>query len=95
VERLDELRGPIGGMVDLDPRLHWSGRTRFDLDNPRRLGSFYETVIREATSEADLVRWLDGPTLVRLWPSLVIPPRVRMVWQTRFPELVAERRTAA
>jgi hypothetical protein len=55
----------------------------------------YETVLREATSPDDLARWLDGPTLVRLWPELVLPPQVRQLWETRFPQLAASRWSAA
>jgi len=86
-ERLDDLHGPTGGVVELDPHLDWSGRTRFDLDNPRRLASLYETVLREATSPADLHRWLDQDTLIRLWPTLVLPVQLRRRWQERFPQL--------
>jgi hypothetical protein len=53
-ERLDELNGPITGQVVLNRRLDWSGRARYDLDNPRRLASMYETVLREATTTEDL-----------------------------------------
>jgi len=87
IGRLDELRGPTGGVVTLDRRLHWSGVASFDLDNPRRLASLYETVLREASHPNDLVRWLDGPTLIRLWSNLVLPPQTRSVWETRFKEL--------
>ncbi|WP_261567547.1 hypothetical protein [Frankia gtarii] len=47
----------------------------------------YETVLREASRTADLNRRLDGLTLVRLWPDLVLAPQVRSRWETRFPEL--------
>lgn len=79
----------------LNRRLDWSGRAGYDLANPRRLASMYVTVLREATSPDDLARWLDGPTLVRLWPELVLPPQVRRPWEARFPEVVAGRRSAA
>lgn len=92
VESLDDLRGPTGGVVRLDRRLHWSGTASFDLGNPRRLAALYETVLREASRADDLVLWLDGPTLVRLWPALVLPPQVRLLWESRFKVL---RRTAA
>jgi hypothetical protein len=91
----DELHGPTGGTVVLDRRLDWSGRALFDLANPRRLASMYETVLREATSPEDLARWLDGSTLVRLWPELVLPPQVRQLWEARFPQLTAGRWSAA
>jgi hypothetical protein len=89
------LHGPVTGEVQLDRRLNWSGRAAYDLDNPRRLASMYETVLREATAAGQLEAWLDGPTLVRLWPDLVLPPQVRRLWEERFPQLVLERRSAA
>lgn len=92
VEDLEDLRGPTSGVVNLDRRLHWSGTASFDLDSPRGLASLYETVLREASHPEDLARWLDGPTLIRLWPALVVPPRTRKLWETRFRQL---RRTAA
>jgi hypothetical protein len=92
---LADLHGPTSGTVMLDRRLDWSGRSRYDLTNPRRLASMYETVLREATSSDELARWLDGPTLVRLWPELVLPPQVRQPWEARFPELATARRAAA
>jgi hypothetical protein len=95
VTSLADLHGPTGGTVVLGRRLDWSGRARFDLANPRRLVSMYETVLREATSPDDLTRWLDGPTLVRLWTELVLPPQVRQLWEGRFPQLAAGRRSAA
>jgi hypothetical protein len=95
VDSLADLQGPTGGTVVLDRRLDWSGRARYDLANPRRLASMYETVLREATSPDDLARWLDGSTLVRLWQELVLPPQVRLLWEARFPQLVGGRRSAA
>ena len=92
---LADLHGPTGGTVVLDRRLDWSGRARYDLANPRRLASMYETVLREATSLDDLARWLDGPTLVRLWPELVMPQQVRQLWEARFRQLAAGRGSAA
>jgi len=93
-DNLDDLRGPVSGVVQLDRRLHWSGQLGYDLDNPRRLASMYETVLREAAAPADLARWLDGSTLVRLWPDLVLPPQVRLLWESRFGMLAAARRAA-
>jgi hypothetical protein len=94
-DSLSALHGPTSGTVVLDKRLDWSGRARYDLSNPRRLASLYETVLREATTSDDLERWLDGPTLIRLWSQLVVPPQVRQQWEARFPQLAAGRRSAA
>jgi hypothetical protein len=46
--------GPTSGTVVLDRRLDWSGQARYDLANPRRMASMYETVLREATRAEDL-----------------------------------------
>lgn len=94
-DHLDDLHGPVRGYVVLSRRLDWSGRARYDLDNSRRLASMYETVLREATTVDDLVQWLDGPTLVRLWGQLVLPPQVRSLWESKHPVLAGTRQAAA
>ncbi|MCL9762167.1 hypothetical protein [Frankia sp. AiPa1] len=92
---LDELRGPTSGVVVLDRWLDWSGSARYDLTNPGRLTRMYETVLREASRTADLSRWLEGSTLIRLWGDLVLPPQVRSRWEARFPELAVGHPSAA
>lgn len=49
----------------------------------------YQTVLNQATTAADLHRWLDADTLRQLWPSLWLPARLRALWQARFPDLTA------
>ena len=95
VERLNDLSGPVTGEVVLGRRLDWSARARYDLANPRRLASMYETVLRESTTSEDLQRWLNEPTLLRLWADLVLPPQVRLAWETRHPVLAEARRAVA
>jgi hypothetical protein len=90
-QRLDELRGPTEGSVTLPQHLDWSGNASYDLDKPNRLASMYRTVLNEASSVDDLRAWLDAQTLVRLWPTLWLPPQVRRLWEGRFPELVSQR----
>ena len=94
-DHLDDLNGPVSGTVTLNRRLDWSGRAQYDLDNPRRLASMYETVLREATTVDDLSQWLDGPTLAQLWARLVLPPQVRQLWESKHPALAAAHRAAA
>lgn len=95
VADLANLHGPTTGEARLDRRLNWSGQAVYDLDNPRRLASMYETVLREASSAIQLETWLDGSTLVNIWPDLVLPPQVRLLWEARFPQLATYRRSAA
>ena len=61
-ERLDDLRGPTAGTVDLPQHLDWSGNASYDLDKPTRLASMYRTVLNEASSIDDLRAWIDGRT---------------------------------
>jgi hypothetical protein len=94
-ERLDDLRGPKEGTVNLPPHLDWSGNATYDLDKPARLASMYRTVLNEAGSTDDLRSWIDGRLLVQLWSTLWLPPQLRGGWESRFPELASRRATAA
>jgi hypothetical protein len=84
---LGELHGPTSGVIELPHRLFWQKDRRFDLDQPFILQWVYEMVLREAIRLDELRTWLDGPTLVRLWPALYLPRGVRRDWEARHPEL--------
>jgi hypothetical protein len=84
------LHGPAGGQVQLPLRLFWSlPDHQFDLDDADTRGWYYETVLREASRPDDLADYLDGATLVRLWPGLYLPKGVRRAWEERHPSLRA------
>jgi hypothetical protein len=53
----------------------------------------YTTVLREARQPTDLSDYLDGDTLVSMWPNLVLPKAVRAAWEDRHPRLRAAGRT--
>jgi len=86
---LGELRGPTGGTVELPLWLFWSipGHA-FDLSDPDMRQWLYETVLREAGRPEDL-RYLDGATLLALWPRLYLPRGVRQAWEDQHPVLRA------
>jgi hypothetical protein len=84
--RLDDLDGPVHGVVDLPERLGWTGRRNYDLDDPADVAVLYERIIVEATSPDDL-GLLAAPMVRTLWPRLFLPAPVRDLWQARFPEL--------
>jgi hypothetical protein len=88
---LDDLRGPTQGTVTLPHHLDWSGSAVYDLDRPARLASMYKAVLNEARGVEDLRDWLDRRVLVEVWPTLWLPPRLRALWEARFPELAARR----
>ena len=85
--RLDELHGPVSGVIELPNRLLWRPDRHVDLDRPAALELMYETVLREAVTVEELRTWIDGPTLVRVWPELYLPRWVRQGWRDRHPEL--------
>lgn len=94
-DTLTALHGPTTGTVTLPRHLDWSGHPEYDLTRPARQASMYKTVLTEAATTADLNTWLDHTTLVRLWPTLWLPTRLRQRWEERFPQLAATRAGAA
>ena len=84
---LAELHGPTSGVIELPHRLLWQPIRRLDLDDPSVLRWMYQVVLREAVSVEELRTWLDGPTLVELWPRLYLPRWVRQAWQEAHFEL--------
>jgi hypothetical protein len=87
---LADLHGPTGGMAELPLWLFWScpGHT-FDLGDPDMRRWFYQTVLREASRPEDLTGYLDGDTLIALWPDLYLPAGVRQAWEDQHPVLRA------
>jgi hypothetical protein len=67
-------------------RLFWSlPDFSSDLDDPRELRLMYETVLREAIRPEELTGYLNGDTLVTLWPDLYLPKDVRRAWEYYTP----------
>jgi hypothetical protein len=87
VDSLEELSGPTSGSVSLPRRLDWGPPRVFDLDDRGDVAVMYETVLREARSAEDLRAYLDGANLCSLWSALVLPVQVRVLWESRFPQL--------
>ena len=87
---LADLRGPTEGTVELPLWLFWSlpGHT-FDLGDRDMRQWLYQTVLREASRPEDLATYLDGSTLIALWPDLYLPSGVRHAWEEQHPVLRA------
>lgn len=94
-QSLDLLAGPVTGTVQLPRHLAWSGSAVYDLDVPGRVVDLYRTVIIEATTAEDLHTYLNLGMLKRLWSYLWLPPAVRQMWQSQFPDLAAIDKLAA
>jgi hypothetical protein len=88
---LDALTGPAGGVVELPFDLAWSGDRNFDLAKPDDRYLYYMTVLTAAITPEHFTQWLNADLLRSEWGRLVLPPRLRDIWQQRFPELAAVR----
>ena len=87
---LADLRGPAAGTVQLPIWLFWSSPDHtFDLGNQDMRVWLYQTVLREASRPEDLTAYLDGDTLVALWPDLYLPKGIRQAWEEQHPALRA------
>ncbi|GHB72532.1 hypothetical protein GCM10010331_70860 [Streptomyces xanthochromogenes] len=90
--RLEDLRGPAHGTVDLPLHVVWSGRRSFDVSALRPRMGLYRTVLAEGQRQ-DVVDFLNRDLLVAQWPVLrtLISRLVRDVWEDAFPELRSVR----
>lgn len=85
-----DLRGPTQGMIELPIWLYWSSPDHtFDLADRDMQRWLYQIVLREANSLEDLATYLDGDTLIALWPELFLPKGVRQAWEEQHPSLQA------
>ena len=88
--RLTDLHGPTEGTVKLPLWLFWSSPDHtFDLGDQDMRRWLYQIVLREAGSREDLTAYLDGDTLIALWPDLYLPEGVRQAWEEQHPVLRA------
>ncbi|MCO5994894.1 hypothetical protein [Actinoallomurus rhizosphaericola] len=86
-ESLEELTGPVSGRITLPGHLDSGPRRTYDLDEPSDVRLLYMRVIRESSTVDDLRRLLNVRLLRRVWAALVLPPRVRRMWESRFSDL--------
>ncbi len=93
---LEELHGPVTGVVELPKHVAWSGMSAYDLGKPRQRMGLYRTVLHEGLRE-DLPLYLNHDLLLQLWPTLrrLVGRTVRTVWEDAFPQLAARSRSVA
>lgn len=73
-----------GAVVTLPLHLEWSGpRRAHDLSDPRQVIHVYEVVLREGNA-ADVRRYVDPDTLLRIWDDLVLPEHTEGAWAEFF-----------
>ncbi len=93
VEDLRTLQGPTDCVVELPLRLDWSPKRHYDLADHGDRRTLYERTLTQALRTEDLQAFANRSLLLELWPRLWLPQQVRDLWEGRFPELAALRRT--
>lgn len=85
-ERLDELHGPRSGRLELPVNVYWGPQAIVDLDTLSGVVKAYQATLREGRV-VDQVELINRELLREVWSELMLPDRVRVLWETRFPEL--------
>jgi len=88
--RLADLAGPAVGVLHLSITVYWGPPRVFDLSHPGHVRSAYQAIVRDGRV-VDQVALVNAELLVKVWPTLLLPVRVRGLWEDRFPELAAAR----
>ncbi len=86
-DNLQDLRGPSEGIVVLPPHLAADGVRDYDLADPDEGARLYEIVLRRAVTAEDLTGTINKDLLLRWWPTLDLPPRLRELWELVQPFL--------
>ncbi len=84
---LRALRGHGNGILELPLSVHWGPQRAYDLGDPSDLESAYQALVREGTTDVQEAL-LNEHVLRMVWSNLVLPERCRVVWESRFPELI-------
>jgi hypothetical protein len=85
---LEALRGPEAGVLSLPQHVYWGPDPDADLDTLAGVTKAYQAILREGTAEVQEVL-LNKALLLRSWDELLLPPQVRTLWVSTFPELAA------
>jgi hypothetical protein len=89
VDDLDSLRGPRTGVIQVAHHVLWSpGGGLLDLDDLGERRVAYQAVLAEGDVD-DQIAVLNREVLIAIWSDLMLPARVRSLWEGRFPELLA------
>lgn len=85
---LSQLAGPLTGVIKLPRSIYWGPETTVDLADPVDVQRMYQAVVRSGTQQQQ-ERWLNRNLLIATWPSLVLPVRCHMKWESEFSELTS------
>jgi hypothetical protein len=84
-QRLDELRGPVQGVIVLPRHLAWPGMREFDLSDHRIRRSMYGIVLTQGR-RCEVARFLNAGLLREDWPLIRVSlePKLRRWCERQF-----------
>ena len=83
---LEDLKGPSGGVLELPHSVLWNSMRSVDLSIPGGIPMAYQAILSEGTPD-EQESLLNGEVLINYWHDLMLPARVRVLWETKFPSL--------
>ena len=86
-ESLEKLQGPGEGVLKLPHHVYWGPEADCDLGQLEGVYKAYQAILREGT-RVDHEQLLNAGLLVKVWSGLMLPVRVRDLWENKFPQLV-------
>ena len=88
---LDDLKGPVAGVVELPIHLDWGPDRRYDVADDASCAMLYQLTLQNSGSIDEMASIVNGGRLVGLWPSMRLADRCRQLWETSFPRLPGHR----
>jgi hypothetical protein len=84
-ERIDELRGPVKGVIVLPRHLSWPGMRECDVTDDSTRRNMYGIVLTQGQRN-DVARFLNPQLLQTDWPQIrdVLDPKLRDYCERRF-----------
>ncbi|SDR79500.1 hypothetical protein SAMN04488539_0376 [Corynebacterium timonense] len=89
-DTFDSISGPATGTLALPHSIRWlpEPARRVPLGNAPLRREAYKEVLNEGNVEQQIAL-LNRDHLINDWPHLILPARVRALWENKFPELAA------
>jgi hypothetical protein len=84
-QQLEELRGPVKGVIVLPRHLSWPGMREFDVSDDSIRRSMYGIVLTQGRRN-DVARFLNARLLIEDWPLIRVSldPKLRRWLERRF-----------
>ncbi len=84
-QRLEELHGPVKGVIVLPRHLSWPGMREFDVTDDSIRRSMYGIVLTQGRRN-DVARFLNARLLIEDWPLIraSLDPKLRRWCERRF-----------